>query len=143
MSHTLTLNCRYPHTDEDAEFWYKVICAILQKDYAVGYLLLTLMGHGTLVLSSLMTVLNGAQVRGACVNSFLMGHGKLVLSSFMTVLNGAQVRRVCKFCFGATLSLRHCCCHRHCVSVMVCELCFGGPRYACAVLLMTVLNAHR
>jgi hypothetical protein len=47
---------------DDTQYWHKFIGAVLERDYAVGYLLLTLLGRGTLVLSTLMTVLNGAQV---------------------------------------------------------------------------------
>lgn len=42
--------------------WYKVICTVLEKDFILGYLLLSLLGRGTVVLSTLMTLLNAAQV---------------------------------------------------------------------------------
>lgn len=43
--------------------WRKIISAVLERDHAVGYLLLVLLGQGTLLLSTLITVLKAAQVR--------------------------------------------------------------------------------
>lgn len=44
------------------ESWTKFLKAVLKKDYAIGYLLLTLLGRSTLVLTHLMSVLMGGNV---------------------------------------------------------------------------------